>query len=82
MEFDRDRMEVTQWTLEEESFFMTMADGSSAGGTIRDGILLLDLYGTGEIIILFASQEADLSAYSSLKLENFLSQWEVEPIQK
>ena len=64
MTFDEDAMDVTEWTVDAEAFTITMADGGVAGGRLHSGILELDLYGTGEMILLFAREGVDISGYS------------------
>jgi len=69
MSFDEDEMPVTEWTLENGVVSITMEDGSAASGAFHDGILDLDLYGTGEMLLLFAQDDADISGYTLMTLD-------------
>ena len=74
MTFNEDSIAITRWTLEGETFFLEMADGSAAGGVFRDGVIQLDLYGNGAIVLDYAAPGADTSAYSVLSVEEFIAQ--------
>ena len=69
MTFNDDGMDITQWSAEGAALTITMADGGSAGATLDQGVLALDLYGNGAMILYFALPQADLSAYHPLTLE-------------
>ena len=82
MTFDKDSMAVTRWTVEEETFSLEMADGGVAGGVYRDGVIQLDLYGNGEMILYYAAPGADTSAYPALTLEEFYAQYAADQAAK
>lgn len=75
MTFNGDSMAITRWTLEGENFSLEMADGGVAGGVWHDGVILLDLYGDGQIVLYYAAPGADTSAYPVLTQEEFLVQY-------
>ena len=69
MSFDGSVMDITQWTTDENKIIITMADGSQAPAKVHDGVLELDLYGNGSMILYFAQENADISGYEFLPLE-------------
>lgn len=73
MSFDGDSMEITEWTLDGEEFFLKMDDGGEAGGTLKDGIIKLDIMGTGEMYLYLAQEGADTSAYEVMTLDELLA---------
>lgn len=64
-----DSIEVTSWTSEDGVINLTLADGSSAGGNARGGIIELDIYGTGDMLLIYAQEGADTSSYTLLTIE-------------
>ena len=73
MSFDGDSMGITEWTLDGEEFFLKMDDGGEAGGTLKDGIIKLDIMGTGEMYLYLAQEGADTSAYEVMTLDELLA---------
>ena len=73
MSFGEDSMGITEWTLEGEEFYLKMDDGSEAGGTLKDGIIKLDIMGTGEMYLYLAQEGADISAYEIMTLDELLA---------
>lgn len=71
MTFDSDAMDISAWTADGENLAITMADGSSATGKLHDGVLELDIYGGGAMILCYAKDGADTSAYASMTLEEY-----------
>ena len=69
MTFAGNGIDITQWSAEGAALSITMADGGSAGATLDQGVLALDLYGDGSMVLYFALPQADLSAYHPLTLE-------------
>lgn len=69
MSFDGSVMDITEWTTDENKIVITMADGSQAPAKVHDGVLELDLYGNGSMILYFAQENADISGYEFLPLE-------------
>lgn len=67
--------DIASWTLEGETFSLLLTDGSSSGGVLRNGVVELDLNGDGEIILYYATPEADTSAYAVLSVEEFWAQY-------
>ena len=64
-------MDITAWSADGESFAITMADGSSAAGKIHGGIIELDIYGNGYMILCYAKEGADTSGYAPMTLEEY-----------
>ena len=71
MTLDNDAMDISTWTVDGENFAITMADGGSATGKIHNGVIELDLYGNGSMIICYAKEGADTSAYAPMTLEEY-----------
>ncbi len=64
-------MDITAWTADRESFAITMADGSSAAGKVHSGVIELDIYGNGYMILFYAKEGADISGYTPMTLEEY-----------
>ena len=73
MSFDGDSMGITEWTLDGEEFSLKMDDGAEAGGTLKDGIIKLDIMGTGEMYLYLAQEGADTSDYEVMTLDELLA---------
>ena len=73
MKMGDEEMPVTEWSLTEDVAAITMEDGSSASGVLRDGIFELDIYGTGEMLMLFSQEGADISGYELLTREELMA---------
>ena len=69
MTLDDDSMGITNWSVSGTDFEITLDDGGKAKGTLHDGIVEIDLYGDGSMIICYAQEGADISAYEFLPLE-------------
>ena len=76
MTFNKDGMDITQWSAEGAALSITMADGGSAGATLDQGVLALDLYGDGSMVFYFALPQADLSAYHPMTLAEVQAQFQ------
>lgn len=70
MTFNEDEGEITNWQIGEDTITITMYDGSVANGVIHKGIIDLDLYGDGSMILHFAQSDADISQYEFVSLED------------
>ena len=66
-----DSMAVSQWTASADSLTITMADGSSATGKLHNGVIELDLYGSGYMVFYYAKEGADTSSYAPMTLEEY-----------
>lgn len=73
MSFNEDSMEVSSWVLDGEDLSITVSDGSSAGGTLRDGVLILDIEGNGESLLYYAQEGVDLSSFAVMSLDEVLA---------
>ena len=71
MSMNDDSMDITVWTLDGEAFSLTLADGSGAEGELQNGILKLDIYGTGYMLLYYAREGADVSAYAPMTMEEY-----------
>lgn len=67
-------MDIVSWTAEDGAFTVTLADESTAGGNARGGIVELDIYGTGDMLMIFAQEKADTSSYTLLTFEEVKEQ--------
>lgn len=73
MTSDDEAIDITVWTLEGEDLTITLADDSSAGAVLQGGVIALDIYGTGYMILYYAREGADLSGYAPMTLEEYQS---------
>lgn len=64
-----DTVEISSWTEENGEITCVLTDGSTAKGPIHNGIIELDLLGTGDVIFYYAQQGADISSYPLMTLE-------------
>lgn len=69
MFFDGDSMDISQWVLDGDTISLTMSDGGQADAKLHDGILDLDLYGDGSMVLYYAQDGADISGYEYTTLE-------------
>ena len=67
-------MDITSWTAQDGAFTVTLADESSAEGNARGGIIELDIYGTGDMLLIFAQEKADTSSYTLLTFDEVKEQ--------
>ena len=72
MTIDDEGMDVTSWTEEDGTVTITMADGSSAEAVVKNGILEMDLYGGGEMVLCYAQDGVDTSAYTIMTMDEML----------
>ena len=72
MSMDTEEMAVSKWEEADGTVTITMEDESSAEAKFHDGILELDIFGTGDMIMYYAQEEADISGYELLTLEQVL----------
>ena len=71
MSQNEETMDISTWTADGERFSITMADGSSAEGKIHGGVIELDIYGSGYMILCYAKEGADISGYAPMTLEEY-----------
>lgn len=71
---DSDIMDITEWKLDEDIISLTLSDGGQADAKLHDGILELDIYGDGSMILYYAQEGADISGYEFLTLEEVREQ--------
>jgi hypothetical protein len=71
MVFNDDGMEISSWVLDGETLTIVMLDGGSAEASLRDGILILDIMGTGESLIYYALEGRDLSSFKLMTLAEY-----------
>lgn len=84
MTMDDETMGVSEWAVAEKEASMmdggapdsvisvTLEDGSTCSCAVRNGILELDVMGNGEMLMLFAMDGADRSAYQVLTVDELL----------
>ncbi len=61
--------DITSWTAEGGALKLSFSDGSTAGAVVHDGILEVDIWENGELILFYAQAGADTSAYAPMSLE-------------
>lgn len=69
MSFGEDAEDISEWKAEGDTITITMSDESSATGIIKNGIIELDIYGTGDLLMFFAQEGADTSEYEMIGLD-------------
>ena len=69
-----DSIDITSWTSENAVITVTLADESTAEGNARGGIVELDIYGTGDMLLIYAQEKADTSSYTLLTIEEVKEQ--------
>lgn len=69
MTIGEESMDITTWSVEDGVITITMADESTADGQIRGGVIELDIFGTGDLILIYSQEAADISGYELLTLE-------------
>ena len=71
---ESERVDITKWEMNEDTVSLTLADGGEADAKYHDGILDLDLYGDGSMVLYYGQEGADLSGYQFLTLEEVQEQ--------
>ena len=71
MTMDEDSMPITSWTESDGVITITMEDGSVADAELLNGVLKLDVMGTGEIFMYMAQEGADTSVVNYMTVEEF-----------
>ena len=69
-----DTIDITSWSSEDGAFNLSLADGTVTGGNARGGIIELDIYGTGDMLLIYAQEKADTSSYTLLTLDEVKEQ--------
>ena len=64
-----DSIDITKWVLNGDTVSITLSDGGQADAKVHDGILELDLYGDGSMVLDYAQDGADLSGFEFISLE-------------
>ena len=73
---DSQTLAITGWTAPEGNLELTLEDGTVATGTVRGGILELNLFSAEGSTIYYAMEGADTSAYEVLSLEEYRAAYE------
>lgn len=68
-------MEMTRWTVEGSTLSAALADGSGVACALENGVLKMDIYGNGAILLYYGHAQADLSAWHPLSEEEFFAQY-------
>ena len=69
MTMDEDAADIASWTVDGDSILITMDDGSFAKGKYLGDIIELDILGGGSMIIYYATEDADISGYDLMTIE-------------
>ena len=62
---------LSSWEVENDRLTLNVDDGSTASGTLSNGVIELDIFGTGDMILYYAVEGADLSGYKVLNKEEY-----------
>ena len=82
MSMDTDEMAVSKWEDSDGTVTITMEDESSAEAKFHDGILEMDIFGTGDMIMYYAQEEADISGYELLTPEQVKEKMDAAEAEK
>ncbi len=69
-----DTIDITSWSSEDGAFNLSLADGTVTGGNARGGVIELDIYGTGDMLLIYAQEKADISSYTLLTIDEVKEQ--------
>lgn len=69
-----DTIDITSWSSENGAFNLSLADGTVTGGNARGGVIELDIYGTGDMLLIYAQEKADTSSYTLLTIDEVKEQ--------
>lgn len=73
MTMDEDAMDIESWSAEDGMLTVVLTDGSSAQAVIGNGILELDIPGTGDMLLYYAQDGADISGYELMSVDEILA---------
>ena len=62
---------LTSWTVENDQLTLSAEDGSTASGKLGNGVVELDIFGTGDMILYYAMEGVNLSNYQVLNKEEY-----------
>ena len=71
MTMNEETVDITSWTNEESAFTMTITgeESETVSGTVENGVMILDLYGDESTFLYYAQEEADISMFSPMTVE-------------
>lgn len=69
MTMDDDSAGITSWVVNGDTITITVDDGSSASGKFLGDVIELDILGGGNMIIYYATADADISGYDLMTME-------------
>ncbi len=75
MTMDDDGIDVTGWSAEDGKITVETSDGGVAEGEIANGVIVLDILGTGDYLLYFAREGADTSGYEAMGVDELLEQY-------
>ena len=78
MTLDAEEEEISSWTREGTALMIVMADGGSAPASVENGILALDLYADGSMILYYAQEGADTSSLQVMSMDEIRAALESE----
>lgn len=73
MTMDDDSMNIASWTEEDGAVTLTLEDESYAEAVAENGILILDILGDGSMLLYYAQEGADTSAYPLMTVDELLA---------
>ena len=82
MSMDADEMAVSKWEEADGTVTITMEDESSAEAKFHDGILEMDIFGTGAMIMYYTQEEAAISGYELLTPEQVKEKMDAAEAEK
>ena len=78
MTLDEEGENISSWTKEGTALMIVMADGGSAPASVENGILALDLYADGSMILYYAQEGADTSSLQVMSMDEIRAALESE----
>ena len=78
MTLDEEGENISSWTKEGTALMIVMADGGSAPASVENGILALDLYADGSMILYYAQEGADTSSIQVMSMDEIRAALESE----
>ena len=69
---NEDTMDIASWKQNGASLTVAMGDGDTAGASLDEGVVIMDLYGDGSFRLFFAADDADTSAYELMTVDEYM----------
>lgn len=69
---NEDTMDIASWKQNGASLTVAMGDGDTAGASLDEGVVIMDLYGDGSFRLFFAADDADTSGYELMTVDEYM----------